>query len=938
MPQDTPPAPGPLPERFQPTTDASGTARDQLLDRPVTLRQAAGVEAAALQRQARLLARLEHAGVPAVHDLIAGPDGSLLVQRRVEGVTLAEAIAAAAAGMAPPELATPAAAVQTMLKLCDVLAAAHARGVVHRRVAPTAVVLSSHGQVLLPDWSAAQATEPATPRPDGRHEDLQGAAACLLAALLKRLPGAGGPAALLAEGEASLPAPLALIIRRALASSAAEGYPGMPELAQDLTRWLEGQAVQAGDGGRSCRRPLALIVAAVAVLAALAALVWSGGQLGGSWRLTLAEDFADPAWKNRWSEPPNFHGMFKVEGRRLVSTAERSANIYLKQHLTAPVAIEYTGEMLPGSEPCDLSMSWNEGVGGEDGTGSARTLGVQVAGWGNSGHIILLSGNRLPVAYKAEKLVNAKRYRIRVEIEDVRVSLYLDGELKLRHEDVVPFVAGRIGLYAHYPGKAFEDVRIFQKTPPAGISPCAVGDHYLLQREHAKALPFYEQVMQTRSDSHAQQARYRYGLAQWRMEQRAAALESWRPLAEPALRRRADAYALLGAQDDWMREGFPADFASRWRGEVAMRPALLDAWMLIVDCLAGSEPDPRLTDRLLALREQLFPEDDRAEYAATNLLITHGRYEDCMQRFPNRLSVAAGCLLALGRSGEVLERQIGDVDSYVKAYQMRGEFIKLIETKHVNPVLRALALCKLGRGEELLNDPELRYPVLLHLGRAEDLLAAGIRNPVAINEALISLGRWAEAAGAGIPECPGSGNNLTAKLLLGDPAAVEKGGVSYLYLKAAEAGDAKSRERHRTAVALPRDLRYHNGWFTAVAAMPLIERLAGDAKALESLRGHLDLYAGIYGKRPWYLARALLGEVPPEAALEMPAVTEREAWCALLRGMCAELAGDAVAARTAYQAFVALPLPKRLLALNTPDPEVEWFVRWRLRTLGSPNK
>ena len=65
----------------------------------------------------------------------------------------------------------------------------------------------------------------------------------------------------------------------------------------------------------------------------------------------------------------------------------------------------------------------------------------------------------------------------------------------------------------------------------------------------------------------------------------------------------------------------------------------------------------------------------------------------------------------------------------------------------------------------------------------------------------------------------------------------------------------------------------------------------------------------------------------------MPMASEAAAWHLLTSGICAELTKRPAEAITAYTAFTQLPTHQRLLGLNTPDPEVEWFVRWRLRTL-----
>lgn len=271
---------------------------------------------------------------------------------------------------------------------------------------------------------------------------------------------------------------------------------------------------------------------------------------------------------------------------------------------------------------------------------------------------------------------------------------------------------------------------------------------------------------------------------------------------------------------------------------------------------------------------------------------------------------------------------------------LRGDFAAALATPGGLPFVRSRCLVKLGRADEAARDEGMRYPALLHAGRAAELLAqpAGLGGHQA-NEALICLGRLVEAAGAGLPEVPGSGSDPLAMLLLDRIDEAERHAhrtwPGIRFMQAIERGDAIARAELAERIALPRDLGGHGGgWFALVAIRPFSDALAGDREApARQLRPLLPLLDGIFGRRPWFLASALLGDIKPDAVALMTAVSEADAWRMVATGMHAELAGDTAAARTAYAAFQALPMHQRLLAVNQPDPEVEWFVRWRLRTL-----
>ncbi|MEE2038770.1 protein kinase [Nocardiopsis sp. CT-R113] len=133
---------------------------DTVLDRPVAVKvirpdAVADPErydeyADRFKREARVTARIEHPGVPAVYDAAVDKDlGSLyLVMQLVRGVSLADTIAEAA------PLTVPAAA-SVAAQVCAVLSQAHAVPVVHRDLKPGNIMVADDGTVKVLDFGIA---------------------------------------------------------------------------------------------------------------------------------------------------------------------------------------------------------------------------------------------------------------------------------------------------------------------------------------------------------------------------------------------------------------------------------------------------------------------------------------------------------------------------------------------------------------------------------------------------------------------------------------------------------------------------------------------------------------------------------------------------------------------------------------------------------------
>ncbi|HVS64106.1 MAG TPA: protein kinase [Thermoanaerobaculia bacterium] len=133
-------------------------ARDTRLGREVAIKLLLGEVAAdpdrlaRFEREARVLASLNHVNVATLYGFETAGDASFLVMELVEGETLAERIAR---GRVPPDEA-----ISIFLRIADGLEAAHEKGIVHRDLKPANVKLSPDDGVKILDFGLAKALTP----------------------------------------------------------------------------------------------------------------------------------------------------------------------------------------------------------------------------------------------------------------------------------------------------------------------------------------------------------------------------------------------------------------------------------------------------------------------------------------------------------------------------------------------------------------------------------------------------------------------------------------------------------------------------------------------------------------------------------------------------------------------------------------------------------
>jgi tRNA A-37 threonylcarbamoyl transferase component Bud32/tetratricopeptide (TPR) repeat protein len=251
-------------------------------------------------REARVTGQLEHPGIVPIYEVGQRPDdhAPYYTMRFIRGQTMAEAAdhyhkRRASGDAGPLELRK---LLSAFVGVCNAIAYAHSRGVLHRDLKPQNVVLGGFGEVIVLDWGLARllddrdadvdsapldlgstldlektrdgqtlgtpsymSPEQATARPDllGPATDVYGLGAVLYHILTNRPPFPGPtsdeaiqrvisePPQPPKEIVAATPGALQAICLKALSKKPQDRYPSATELADEVQHWLADEPVKA---------------------------------------------------------------------------------------------------------------------------------------------------------------------------------------------------------------------------------------------------------------------------------------------------------------------------------------------------------------------------------------------------------------------------------------------------------------------------------------------------------------------------------------------------------------------------------------------------------------------------------------------------------------------------------------------------------------------
>jgi serine/threonine protein kinase/tetratricopeptide (TPR) repeat protein len=933
--------------------------------------------------EARLTAALKHPNVLPVHDLDLSADGRLYFSMgQVDGRSLGEIITASQLHQRDARLASFNAIVTTFIAIGHAIAFAHHQGIIHQDIKPDNILLGDFGEVLMLDWGEAarpdadgtvtaklagtplyMSPEQARREGSGPSSDIYCLGGTLFHALVLRPPSQAddldefwrkkreGIIDLPTSAErAAVPAPLLAIALRALASAPTDRYPDIDSLVQDLESYQAGLAVRAHRYSvretamrwfRLHRRTLAWSSALLAAVIGLSLMLF-GERLKeiATWGSpVLNETFSDESWRSRWAI---HNGSFERRGQSLVSTSAAAAVVMCRTRFVGSTAIEFTGEVLPGSPLCDLSIYWCRDMAYDDSATQVVSLTdlykLQVGAYDNSCSAILLPDNR-QLSYSPFRVEHGRRYRVRAEIVDNLLRLIVDGHVLCEYSDPFPFSSGYVGLYGFYRGKAFSDVQIFSLGLPQKLQATAIGDAFAQKQLFDLAAEQYGRAAASFPQSAiGDEALYKAGLCQCRAGHFDQAFATWQPLAHSSYDARIELHQIdhlfaIGRHDDVLKRLAAATLhaSADSRQQIALRWA---GYVYDLRALPTIAVRTDLLTRYLALHDQYLADQAVADRASLECLISLNRYQEILDRYPTNRFFAAVALTYQRRCLDLIKgypdqramwnqacldtanydeiaAHADDGDEQAIVAILRGHAAQIVTSPDVDPNIHAMALVSLGLYQQVLALPHIekswRDLALIGLGKPEDVSDPDMRDMVLDHP-----------------------RQMMERLPLDHRLRAWP-----RYLLALETFIAGERTSAMATMALPGgdlDRRCVELFFARDFMLPFLAEMQGDAGAI-SRRCTAILANERFedSQRPWYAARLLTGQISPSEFLAQPLQITAKAWYCVISGIKADRAGTSAIAMTAYRDYLALGPTRHGLTIA---PIMDAFVLWRLHELG----
>ena len=947
--------------------------------------------------EARISATLDHPNIVPVYDMDRTADGGVYLSMKVvTGDTLAAAMELAQAGTPPATIASINDRINIILQVANAVACAHHRRIVHRDIKPANILLGRFGEVFLVDWGAALQLPESGPAPaiamrigtplymspeqarcEGIDErsDLYCLGATLFHLLTGRVPTevddperfwerkSLGELDFLSRAESSmLSRPLVAILYKSLSVELAQRYATVEDFSADLRAFQAGGMVRAyrepwwekfARWSRQQRRAIALCALLFGVLALGGGLWYNSWEKDRErWGEPLLIEKFDASWLERWQPVSTGNSTdFVVQENTLETRGIASNFVFLKQRLSGRVAIDFTGEMIPGTPPGDLSVVWSaDDPFAPPGTIQPRQFLLQVGAEDNLYATLVRSEGNVRLAVAPFQLEAGRPYHIRAEIDGAHLSLAVDGKILLEHDDELPFVSGWIGLYGYYPGKRFSEVSIHVKGIPERVGALAIGDSDAQDGLWRRAAEQYRRVQVSHPDTPlGEEARYRQGLALRLTGDRFASVPVWAGLR----------------QEPWL------GLVASWRARDAALAGDHDSALAILDAISGpglatftrhraltwiaglqramEQQDRAAVGRYLAWQQRVIPEELLALEPAARAYNWLGHPYIVIERFSSIPRQYAAALFTLGRYNELLANS-ASLQDRVRAQLASGRFQDVLRDAPQISWACYEARLRAGQAAELVaenrrNNIPSEAILLLSAGMIEEAAAAVSRTSIDRRSELLMLFDRPEEA-----LLVGTAAQRTSALLAAnratemleqrpvDPTAATLAHADLL-IQAQIRGDQLAARRELEWLASESQrVTWGRAWWVPWLLVPWSQARAGDALAIASAVERLGPATGEVrwhdAQRPWNALRFLAGITDQRPVIYQTSLYEGRSTALFVRAMRLDLANDSGAA-AAWLAWLALPPHQRVFDMLYRDPVAERLARWRISALNS---
>lgn len=911
-----------------------------------------------LAREASITARLSHPNVPPIFDVGRVGDDYFIALPLIRGRSLRFRIRQALrekerSALAPGEL------VQVLLKVCDALSYAHARGIIHKDIKPDNIMVGEFGEVMVVDWGSAtvegeppqpevavgtpayMAPEQATGRELDARADVFALGATLFHALLLRKPLRGGD---LEEtirrrsaGELDPPTtdelighPRALlaIAVRAMSFNPSDRYQSVASFADALRAYLA--------GGDAWSEPI--------LDETFQEENWFERWYPNSQDAFTRRELSEENWTRRSSPPSQATGHATFSAARqtgrdyvewcLETMGDGRAFVAYPELFQPRVALDFEGTMLRGFPPGELTVVWTEDdVILSDGGSrlplrGTRTLSFRVGAMGN--HVAgIFAGLDRPLATSAFRLHRGRASRIRVEVDGVHLRLLVDGDLIAHHELDLPLGPGRFGLLGSYAGKRFARVRVRERGTPGTVGALAIGDAFYARRLYREALEEYERVgIDPSNTKGVSELLYKRGLCAHELGEPDVARALWQKLEGSQWRARVALHEAEGR----FRAGEHAEAVRILRetttlGHSAL-PRVKETWARLVgDALTR---DQAMLDDYLDLRRDLFADDAQTRSLTARALLAMGEFDRVLEEFPDARIEKCHALCARGK----FHRVVGDLDVDAPLRDMallqRGEFDEISDA--AGSVMRRMILE--GRAKEALALSKEAMPALAAGEYPLALMASDseLRERVT---ALIRAGRVGEALRTEHPLAYLAEGKADEAQKRAGSAEMRLRVLHYRALLAFFEGEQATFSRLVDEASLsPFSFVWQDVWFERYFLLPLCGDLLGQTglftATMETVVMDFEPY---WAKRGYFMAAYILGKIEDKDFLAQPAKGSAAGRLYLARALRAEAERSPLEAAQAYSVFNSLKPHHRFIGSVLLNPCVDAFTKRRAQTL-----
>ncbi len=769
--------------------------------------------------EARLTASIQHPNVLPVYDVDVTEDGRpYFSMGHVHGRTLASALGDPAHPLGSHGAARINLIVTIFIDVCNAVAFAHHREIVHQDIKPENILIGEFGEVLVLDWGCAfrgqmvadgtygtplyMSPEQARREVVDARSDIFCIGASLFHALTLRYPTWNDdPETFVAKrcrGEMdpltpadrdAAPEPLIAIAMKAMAPNAADRYPDLPGMIRDLESYQAGLSVSAHRDStmvaarRWYRRHVAAFWFGTVALAMLTALVVvvlvEDAKRRSAWRLVYSSSGKDAvemskAWVGQtmpWASvkpgpaPLDDTTFFAYgqEGTVIRSTPAAFTDLSFSHPFQGGARVEWDATLLNRRMDLNCFISAGNRLDGYT---------FHVGGFGDPTSVTLTRASE--GAYQRAKLPAPLRIGVRyhfvMEREEHHVSLSIDGAslIDAYDRDTIDAPIGTgFGFDTCSGGEvAISSIRISSRPVPQLVPASAIADRLFRMRLYVDARTQYAEIHDTyRGSTMASDALFRMALCDLRGGNEAAGIAGMERferdypshyLVPQSWYERARVLRLHG--DVASAEAIEASIKER-RGHPALRRMFFDATERYAVDLA---PQP-----ILKVGDAPYPVD------IVPRLISH---YDALKELSglsgapmDNVSVNYGRLLTyLGANDVVLERIENDY-ACADALNAQGRYDEVLRLYPHLVGARSVALMDSGRAEELCKDPDMDgyalCQTLYELGRIDDA-PEHLRH---FFEWQLRAGRWEEIL-ASPPDDPQAVDR--ALLKLGRPAEI----------------------------------------------------------------------------------------------------------------------------------------------------------------------